>query len=119
MIKNRINYKVIDKILEETKSTPRQLLVWLEWGFKYVHKADYICTGKLYLDKYFFRGEGEEEYVDKIEEERVNIFIPPVFIDTEEHPMPRIPASIWTYLNACPEPRNIMIARFKKHYKLK
>lgn len=119
-IKNRIKWKVVDKILEETESTPQQLLEWLEWGFENIesHCHNYICVKKLYLDKYFLDTAEFKGYRDN-SEKRIYIYLPRILTREDRWGEEFTPATTWTNLRDNLEFRNEMVRRFKKHYKLK
>ena len=117
---NRIKWKVVDKILEETKSTPQQLLDWLEWGFSNLESYNWLCLKKLYLGKYFIETEGDREYISNKEpKDRIYIFTPTIITGKNQDGETFCPATTWGTLITDLDFRGAMIARFKKHYKLK
>ncbi len=113
-LKNRINWKVVDSLLEQTGSTPQQLLDWLEWGFENVDSS-FICNVRLYLDKYCIT-DSDSMYANKGGK---YITLPSVITGTDSDGVLFPPSIVWTELRDNIEFRNTMIARFKKHYKLK
>ncbi len=48
-LEHKIKWALVTKFLKVTKSTPQQLLDWLEWGFKNVNKYEFICVKERYL----------------------------------------------------------------------
>ena len=118
-VKNRIKWKVIDKLLEETESSPWDLLDWLEWGFENVGREEFICHRKLYLGKFYIEW-GCDAGIHTDSDDEIDVFCSNIF--TGSRPSAgelSSPAAAWHILQTDLDFRTTMIKRFKKHYKLK
>ncbi len=116
VVKNRIKWKVVDQLLEETKSSPRDLLDWLEWGFGNIdNNGSHICNVRLYLDKYYITDE-DSVFVGRGSQ---YITLPEIMTGRYQMSLDLIPSTVWLTLSSDLEFRKVMISRFKKHYKLK
>jgi len=109
--KNEVKWKVIDDLLEKTDSTPRELLDWLEWGFENVEQGAFICNEAEYKNKYYIA-----DTVSFLREDETIIKIGVIITGGAE---PYYPSAVWGKLLTDMHFREVMIARFKKHYKLK
>lgn len=124
-IKNRIKWKVVDSLLEQTESTPRELLDWLEWGFKHIDGVvnTFLCNNRLYLDKYYITNKCDlSMHIHPnglILEDKSVIRVPDIL--TGESPTGNTfnPAVFWVSFQKDKDFRAEVITQYKKHYKLK
>ncbi len=121
-LEHKIKWALVTKFLKVTKSTPQQLLDWLEWGFKNVNKDEFICHKEMYIEGKYFIAESRHSGNDfKMSREEHGIIDVPVLITSLSEYETHIayPARIWRKLQCDEEFRKEMIDKFKKHYKLK
>jgi hypothetical protein len=63
MMSYTIRWKTLDQVFKLTKSTPQDMLDWINQGLIDLRTGDFICNESHYLGKYFFETQKETKVV--------------------------------------------------------
>jgi len=120
-VKLKINWKALNNIFKYTKSTPKDMLDWINEGVQL--KCQWLCEKSLYMDEYYFTSNDSFKNVaiTTINNRLITpiLFMSDVYSPGKSNKLSSATLSIVLCSGNYPKYSAEIIKQFKRHYKLK